>query len=499
MKTTDDLDLRSDDLALRLSDWMAATAPTREPEGLVAGALSRTESVRQRPSFLARAGLREGRFSLPVLSPQARLVALAVLLLVAVGAAVAVGARLLAPPAPIELTSRTYVGVVQPAGRMTTPRAEPAAVRLLDGRVLIVGFGGEDPMAEVYDPSTGRSLPVTGGSDVGVLSLALLTDGRVLMIGWQSGPTEGTGRSVAQLFDPPTNAIHEVGPMVAQRLEPALAALADGRALVAGGAADETGRAQASAELFDPQTETFSPTGSMPAARYGDFATLLGDGRVLVTRGCYRDGCSDAGATDRQPVLYDPQTGTFARTGQMIDHAGRVAPARLPDGRVLFVGASVNTCGRDGIDPSAAEFFDPSTDTFVAAPPIPHKATTLTPLLDGRVLLTGNWSALGPPPGGCGGPPPIDCSMNQDAMGPPPSGCPQENTRTTHGWMGIYDPATGDTQLSTDPYTGDRGLDLEVDRRGYGTAVRLADGRVLLIGISSYSGDVAVDAVDVFE
>jgi hypothetical protein len=109
MKTTDDLDLRSDELGLRLSAWMDATAPTREPAGLVAGAVGRTGSVRQRPAFLVRTGLREGRFAVPDLSPRVKLLILAALLLVAVGAAAAVGARLLAPPAPIDRSRNTQL------------------------------------------------------------------------------------------------------------------------------------------------------------------------------------------------------------------------------------------------------------------------------------------------------------------------------------------------------------------------------------------------------
>ncbi len=358
MKTTDDLDLRSDDLGPRLSAWMASTAPTREPAGLVSGAVGRTLSIRQRPAFLVRTGLRQGRFAMPVLSPWVKYVLLAALLLAAVGAAAAVGARLLTRPVPVEITDRPYETLAK-AGGLATPRGEPEAVRLLDGRVLIVGSGGP-PLAEVYDPGTGVSRPVMGGTDVGgtdggAPSLAMLPDARVLMIGWLPGPTESTGRSVAQLFDPRTNSIHEVGPMTTERLAPAVASLADGRVLVEGGAADETGRPLASAELFDPRTETFSPAGSMPVPRYEDFATPLDDGRVLITRGCYREACRGAGDWDRQPLLYDPTNGTFARTSPMVGHAGRIAPVRLPDGRVLFVGASADRCGRDGIDPSSAE------------------------------------------------------------------------------------------------------------------------------------------------
>jgi Tol biopolymer transport system component len=93
----------SDDLERRLQSWMTDTAPAREPDGLVARAVDRTGSVRQRPAILVHSGLRRREFALPDLSPQARLLFLAVLLLIVMGAAVAVGARLLQPtPSPVD-------------------------------------------------------------------------------------------------------------------------------------------------------------------------------------------------------------------------------------------------------------------------------------------------------------------------------------------------------------------------------------------------------------
>ena len=63
-----------------------------------------------------------------------------------------------------------------------------------------------------------------------------------------------------------------------------------------------------------------------------DTATLLLDGKVLVTRGAPEDS---------PPFLaevYDPSTGTFSRTGNMvIAHTGPTATL-LANGKVLIAG-----------------------------------------------------------------------------------------------------------------------------------------------------------------
>ena len=68
-------------------------------------------------------------------------------------------ARLSASPIPAAPRGGTWIAT----GSMTTPRHVTAAVRLLDGRVLVAGGQSSDgsdlTSAELYDPSTGAWTP----------------------------------------------------------------------------------------------------------------------------------------------------------------------------------------------------------------------------------------------------------------------------------------------------------------------------------------------------
>jgi hypothetical protein len=159
--------------------------------------------------------------------------------------------------------------------------------------------------------------------------------------------------------------------------------LLDGRVLIAGGE-DMSLHAVASAELFDPFTGTFSPTGNMSVARAESTATLLPNGKVLIAGG-YDPGRSPAGSNGPGPSaeLYDPKTGTFTPTGNMIvGGSDSYTATLLPDGRVLFV---VEYSG------SSAQVYDPSTGTFApAASPYAdaYGDSYATSLPDGQVLIT---------------------------------------------------------------------------------------------------------------
>lgn len=293
-------------------------------------------------------------------------------------------------------------GTFNPTGSLTSTRGLHTATLLADGRVLTTGGGVASWVfpgpylnsAELYDPMTGTF------ADSGSMATAredhtatLLADGRVLIAGGNDYTDHGTAS--AELYDPTTGAFTSTGSLSTARGFHTATLLLDGRVLIAGGdtgAWSNPGPFLASAEIYDPAKGIFTPTGSMRVGRFLAAATLLSDGRVLITGGVENDGSTSLASAE----LYDPATGTFSPTGSMVD--GRVfhTATRLADGRVLVAGGCAN--GRDyARNPqflASAELYDPETGTFTATGPMADRRTwqAATPLLDGRVLVTGGAS-----------------------------------------------------------------------------------------------------------
>jgi Kelch motif len=120
--------------------------------------------------------------------------------------------------------------------------------------------------------------------------------------------------------------------------------LKDGRVLIAGGeyAPNPNGLpTQASAELYDPSTGSFSITGSMTTPREVHTATLLPDGRVLIAGGRQYIGDGRLITILASAELYDPVTGTFTATGDMIEAQTSHAATLLNNGKVLINGGYV--------------------------------------------------------------------------------------------------------------------------------------------------------------
>jgi len=261
------------------------------------------------------------------------------------------------------------------------------ATLLLDGRVLVAGgtdsAGFRVSTAELYDPSTG-AWTATGSMIEGRLghNATLLLDGRVLVAG---GSGDIRGRT-AELYDPASGTWTATGSMITPRWDHTATLLPDGRVLVAGGSAvqgTDSPLALASAELYDPGSGTWTATGNMVEARIGRTATLLLNGNVLVLGGI---GSADSARLE-SAELYDPSSGSWIATGGMIDDRFGHRATLLLDGRVLVAGG-----GGFGIGLLAsAELYDPSSGTWTATGSMitPRWSHTATLLLDGTVLVAG--------------------------------------------------------------------------------------------------------------
>lgn len=239
-------------------------------------------------------------------------------------------------------------GKFAPAGEMTTPRAGSASVLLPDGRVLIAGgCSGESDMlasAEIYDPEKGTFSP-TGSMNTARIpyGAVLLRNGRVLVAGG-TGPDRKVLAS-AEEYDPATGKWAKVGSLHAPRHKHALTLLGDGRVLVAGGSDNRDWQGQlTSAEIYDPQKREFSVTGALsnPRFKLPQAIAPLANGNALVAGG------------SRTVEAYDVGCGCFHAVSGELDGPHYFASAtRLRDGRVLIAGG-YDAGGRPGGSRSTA-------------------------------------------------------------------------------------------------------------------------------------------------
>jgi hypothetical protein len=158
--------------------------------------------------------------------------------------------------------------------------------------------------------------------------------------------------------------------------------LPDGRVLIAGGMRRNQDFYK-SAELFDPKTGKFSATGDMLLARVGHVAVLLRSGKVLIAGGWIGHGVTD------EAELYDPATGKFTAIAGMVTKRGGPEATLLRDGNVLITGGGDS--GGAGTNIVAAEIFDVQSMKFRSTGPMhyPRIAHTATLLTDGQVLIAG--------------------------------------------------------------------------------------------------------------
>ena len=207
---------------------------------------------------------------------------------------------------------------LKPGPKMTMARAGQAAVRLADGRVLIMGgivpFVGKCPMAciepdtasvEAFDPKTGKfshngSLAQARSDPTAVL----LKDGTVLVVG---GRYYGAPVETMEIYNPATgtSALVELPANLASLPESAATVLlADGRVLIAGGTYDLDRSSSKATLIFDPASGALSDGPLMAEPREGATATPLADGRVLIAGG--EDVEGGYGSEQSDAELIDP-------------------------------------------------------------------------------------------------------------------------------------------------------------------------------------------------
>jgi hypothetical protein len=294
---------------------------------------------------------------------------------------------------------------------MTTPRANAAAIRLRDGRVLICGgtatgeVGGVLSSAELYDP-VARTFTPTGAMTVprSGQTITMLRDGRVLLTGGVQNAGFRSELSSAEIYNSGAGTFSATGSMSVPREGHTATMLRDGRVLIAGGS-DNGIHTLDSAEIYDPSSGTFSRTGHLHQPRVAHVAAILGTGKVLIAGGG-RGGMPGGYISYDTAEMYDPATRKFTavRAHMKSDRVGAAA-VKLNDGRVLIVGGKSGRMMTSRLRNIAsltplntAEIYDPESGTFIRTGDMsaPHYLATATMLDNGNVLVVGGWTIRGP-------------------------------------------------------------------------------------------------------
>jgi hypothetical protein len=229
----------------------------------------------------------------------------------------------------------------------------------------------------------------------------------------------------------PVQGVRHVATLRTARAAHSATMLPSGQVLVVGGMADGGGSI-ASVEMFDPARNAVQEIGSLAERRAGHSATLLGDGRVLIAGGYNGEYLESL-------EVFDPSLKRFRPAGSLVAGRSGHTATRLPDGRILFAGG----VGRGWTFLRSAEMYDPATGRSegVGSMRVPREGHTATLLGDGRVLVIGGHSGRRPA---------VEVYASAE----------------------LFDPRTGRFE--------DAGA-LATARHKH-DAIRLADGRVLVIG-----------------
>jgi hypothetical protein len=178
---------------------------------------------------------------------------------------------------------------------------------------------------------------------------AVSPDGKMLVFGGRMQSDN------SELWDPASNKFTYKSMNYFHAYGPALARLADGRYLIAGGA-DSSTMDSNTAEVYDFQKNSFTPTAGTMTSKHGHCgAGTLDDGRVLVV-----GGWSSADPGSVYGDLFNPDRGTFTATKAL--NSPRTMPLALPtaDGKAVVLGGFP----QDSSKGTPVELYDPASNGF---------------------------------------------------------------------------------------------------------------------------------------
>lgn len=216
-------------------------------------------------------------------------------------------------------------------GSLNTKRDLHIAVKLDDGRVVVLGgrnISAQVGEVEIYDPDT-ELWTASGSLLFGRWghTATLLQDGRILVA---CGSTSGPTSNQVEIYDPLDMTSTEAAPMLEDRSWCMATRLPNGEVLVAGGHDDQYQPRQTT-EIYDPGNDTWRPGPMMMAARNTSASVVLHDGRWVLVGG-------DAPNTGVSAEVFDPLEETWSPYGTPLHDIG--VAVLLQNQEILYAGGS---------------------------------------------------------------------------------------------------------------------------------------------------------------
>jgi len=297
-------------------------------------------------------------------------------------------------PVATAMTYNSATGTWTKVRNMTGARSNATATALQDGRVLVAGGRSNAALAtsQLFNPSSSAwtTGPALAQGRFGH-SAVVLKDGRVLVVGGADKQDPIRLLNSAELFNPVAGRWLSAGSIGAPRTQFTLTALADGRALLAGGLAADGSTVLRSTLLYDPAKKLWSPGPELANPRTAHAAAMLADGRVLVSGG------ADLVGRLASSELFDPIVKSWSAGGALATARSNHLAVSLPNGRILVIGGHGPGGGL-----ASTELFDlsakgmPATTRAPAGPgrwqlaatePVDTGPSLAHLLPDGRVLV----------------------------------------------------------------------------------------------------------------
>ncbi|MCA9979913.1 MAG: tandem-95 repeat protein [Anaerolineales bacterium] len=158
----------------------------------------------------------------------------------------------------------------------------------------------------------------------------------------------------------------------------------DGKIYAFGGSTEPFSGAVSKAAVYDPQTNNWTMLTDMPTPRAGAGAQAIGN-LIYVAGGLGADGAS----TDVLEI-YDPLSNTWSSGANLLEPRDNPGFTMLNDRLYLFGGRTRDTLGQGNGTLNSVEYYDPLTDTWTNAAPMPTGRRTMNvAVLNGQAIVIG--------------------------------------------------------------------------------------------------------------